>query len=193
MHNGELLQVAVVTVDGKLEWRFFDVIPKRQKDAPTMSDPLVQAPRYEFHFSMPEGRSPPEYPFLVHVYGAATLRLPSGVSIGQMHCTSTTYTQFTTTVSCINAGGRQLYKGYVILEAAVDGKHGWTISCDAKWKWSKCAALGPGFYPARWSNEKERQLSMVVVVDDQPKEVTFDAKHALLPDLEEPVPARPPD
>src|SRR5882762_7942658 len=42
VHNGELLQVAVVTDDGKLEWRFFDVIPKLEKDAPTLSDPVVQ-------------------------------------------------------------------------------------------------------------------------------------------------------
>jgi hypothetical protein len=93
-------------------------------------------------------------------------------------------------MDCVNAGGIEIYKGHVDLDCALDGSWGWTISCDAKWRWSRCAALGPGFYAARWKDGDKRQLVVLAHVGDKPEEVTFDAKK--LPDLSEPPTAHSP-
>ena len=190
VHNGELLQIIVMSEEGKLDLRFLDVVPNR-KDPPSPSDPVTRSGRYMFQFSVPEGHSLQEYPVLLHVYGAVRLNLPKGISPTWTHCTSTAYTQFSAAVSCINFGGKQLYKGYVTLNATLDGTRGWNISCEAKWR-SKCAALGPGFYPARWLKDKRERLVVVVVIDEKPREIVFDATRFVFPDVKEPAPARPP-
>jgi len=79
VHNGELLQVAVSNEHGEILSLFFDIIPK-QKDPPNPDDPIFRFPRYDFPFPVPENRRLQDYPMLVHVYGAVSLRLPAGLS-----------------------------------------------------------------------------------------------------------------
>ena len=127
---------------------------------------------------------------LLHVFGAVRLQLPSGSLPRHTKCTFDNYSPYTTQMNCTNSGGVEISKGHVDLDSALDGSWGWTISCDAKWRWSKCAALSPGFYAARWKDGQMQRLVVSAEVDDKPEEITFDAKK--LPDISEPPTARPP-
>ena len=189
VHNGELLQLLVKDDQGRFNWRFFDVSPKR-RDPPPFGDSVLQTARYQFVLSPPNGKRPEDYPTLLHVYGAVRLRFPVGNLPEHTRCTFSSYSPYSTQMSCVNSGGTEIYKGHVDLDSALDGSWGWTISCDAKWRWSKCAALGPGFYAARWKDSDNRQIVVLAQVGDKFQEITFDAKK--LPDLSEPAAAQPP-
>jgi len=189
VHNAELLQLLVKDDQGKFDSRFFDASPKRQ-DPPPADDKPLQTARYQFVISPPTGKRSEDYPMLLHVYGAVRLRFPVGQLPVHMRCTYSNRDSFTTQIDCLNAGGAEIYKGHVDLDSALDGSWGWTISCDAKWRWSKCAALGPGFYAARWRVADKRLLVVLAKVGEKTEEITFDAKK--LPDLSEPPTARPP-
>jgi hypothetical protein len=189
VHNGELLQLLVKNSQGNFEWRFFDVSPKRD-DPPPPGDKLLQTAHYQFVVAPPDGKRAEDYPALLHVYGAVRLRFPVASLPDQTHCTFSSYSPYTTQMNCVNSGGMEIYKGHVDLDSALDGNWGWTISCDAKWRWSKCAALGPGFYAARWKDKDRRQLIVLADVGAKSEEITFDARKR--PDLSEPPAARPP-
>jgi len=189
VHNGELLQLLVKDDQGRFDWRFFDVSSKRQ-DPPPPDDRLMQTPRYQFVVTAPNGKHAEDYPMLLHVYGAVRLRFPVASLPDHTRCTFSSYGPYTTQINCVNSGGTEIYKGHVDLDSALDGSWGWTVSCDAKWRWSKCAALGPGFYAARWKDGDRRQLVVLAEVGDKPEEITFDAKK--LVDLSEPPVAHPP-
>jgi len=189
IHNGELLQLLVKNDQHKFDWRFFDVSPKRQ-DPPPPDDKLLQTAHYQLVVTAPNGKRAEDYPMLLHVYGAVRLRLPVGSLPSHARCTFSSSGLYTTQIDCVNSGGIEISKGHVDLDSALDGSWGWTISCDAKWRWSKCAALGPGFYAARWRSPDKQQLVVSADVSGKPEEITFDAKK--LPDLSEPPAARPP-
>ena len=189
VHNGELLQLLVKDDKGKFDWRFFDVSQKRQ-DPPTLDDKVFQTTRFQFVVTPPNGKHAEDYPMLLHVYGAVRLRFPVGNLPEHTRCTFSSYSPYSTQMNCMNSGGAELYKGHVDLDSALDGSWGWTVSCDAKWRWSKCAALSPGFYAARWKDSDRRQLVVLAEVGDKFQEITLDAKK--LPDLSEPPTAQPP-
>jgi hypothetical protein len=189
IHNGELLQLPVKNGEGKFDGRFFDVSSKRQ-DPPQPDDKLLRTTHYQLVVEAPNGKRAEDYPMLLHVYGAVRLRLPAGSLPSHARCTFSIYSPYTTQMDCVNSGGIEIYKGHVDLDSALDGSWGWTISCDAKWRWSKCAALGPGFYAARWRCADRQQIAVLAEVGGKPEEITFDAKK--LPDLSEPPTARPP-
>lgn len=189
IHNGELLQLLVKNDEGKFDGRFFDVSPKRQ-DPPPPDDKLLQTTHYQLVITALSGKRAEDYPMLLHVYGAVRLRLPVGSLPSHARCTLISDSPFAAQIDCVNSGGIEIYKGHVDLDSALDGSWGWTISCDAKWRWSKCAALGPGFYAAHWRNSDRTQLVVLADVSGKPEEITFDAKK--LPDLSEPPTARPP-
>lgn len=187
IHGGELLQLVVKNDLGKFEWRFFDVTPKRENPPPS-DDALLQTVHYQF--VAPDGKRTEDYPLLLHVYGAARLRFPLENLPGSSQCTVDDFSPYTTRINCVNSGGAELYKGHIDLDSALDGSWGWTISCDAKWRFSKCAALGPGFYLARWRDNDRRQIVVLAQVGDKTQEITFDAKR--VPDLSEPASVMPP-
>jgi len=189
VHNGELLQLLVKDDAGKFDWRFFDVSSKRQSPPPP-DDRLLQTVHYQFVLTPPNGRGPEDYPMLLHVYGAVRLRFPVATLPSHTRCTFSSYSPYMTEMNCVNSGGMEIYKGHVDLDSALDGSWGWTISCDAKWRWSKCAALGPGFYAARWKDRDKRQLVVLAQIGEKSEEITFDAKK--LPDFSEPPTAHPP-
>jgi hypothetical protein len=188
IHNGELLQLLVKNDQGKFDWRFFDVSPKRQ-DPPPPGDKLLQTAHYQIVVTAPNGKRAEDYPMLLHVYGAVRLRLPVGIHPSHARCPFSSYRPYTTEMDCVNSGGIEISKGHVDLDSALDGSWGWSISCDAKWRWSKCAALGPGFYAARWRSSDKQQLVVSADVGGKPEEITFDAKK--LQGLSEPPAARP--
>jgi tetratricopeptide (TPR) repeat protein len=188
VHNRELLQILVKEGDA-FGWRFLDVEPAPESPA-SPQDNVLRSETYQFKIRKPKDNSATDYPLLIHVYGAAKFRLPSGSLPARTHCSATSYTSYRTDVDCTNSGAVQLYKGFVTVEAAIDGNSEWWISCDAKWRWSKCSVLGPGFYPARWKDGPGSRLVVLAVENDEPHEVTFEAKQ--MPDLREPPTAQPP-
>jgi hypothetical protein len=188
VHNRELLQILVKEGD-VFGWRFLDVEPAPESPA-SPQDNVLRSDTYQLNVRKPKDNSATEYPLLIHVYGAAKFRLPSGSLPARTHCSATSYTSYRTDVDCTNSGAVQLYKGFVTVEAAIDGNSEWWISCDAKWRWSKCSVLGPGFYPARWKDGPGSRLVVLAVENDEPHEVTFEAKQ--MPNLREPPTAQPP-
>jgi tetratricopeptide (TPR) repeat protein len=188
IHNRELLQILIKEGDA-FGWRFLDVEAAPESPA-NQQDNVLRSESYQFTIRKPEDKGTTEYPMLIHVYGAAKFRLPNGSLPARSHCSATSYTSYRTDVDCTNSGAVQLYKGFVTVEAAIDGNSEWWISCDAKWRWSKCSVLGPGFYPARWKDGPGSRLVVLAVENDKPHEVTFEAKQ--MPNLREPAPAQPP-
>jgi len=189
VHNGEVLQLLVRDDKNQLQWRFFDVQPV-PSSPPSPDNDALRTPRYQFQISDPRGRRAEDYPLLLHVYGAVSLRLPGGVLPGRTNCTAISYGAYGTNVNCTNSGAIQLYQGRVYLEASIDGRNTWTLHCDSKWRGSKCAALGPGFFLGRWKNARKQQVVVLVSIRDRSDEITFDAE--ALPDLPKPAPVRPP-
>ena len=189
VHNGELLQLLVRDDKNQLQWRFFDVqsVPS---SPPSPDNDVLRTPHYQFQFSDPRGRRAEDYPLLLHVYGAVSLRLPGGVLPGRTNCTAISYGAYGTNINCTNSGAVQLYQGHVRLEASIDGRNNWSLHCDSKWRGSKCAALGPGFFLGRWKNARKRQVVVLVSIRGQLEGITFDAE--ALPDLSKPAPVRPP-
>lgn len=188
VHNRELLQILVKEGDA-FGWRFLDVQPAPE-NPPDPQDDVLRAQAYQLTIRKPKDKDATEYPLLVHVYGAVKLQLPSGSLPARTHCSATSYTSYRTDVDCTNSGAVQLYKGFVTVDASIDGTTGWSISCDAKWRWSKCSVLGPGFYPARWKDGPGSRLVVLAVENDEPHEVTYEAQQA--PSLRESPTAQPP-
>jgi hypothetical protein len=188
-HNHDLLRVVIKGANGP-EWRFLDVTPN-PKDPADSQDAVLKTPVYEFDAHKPKGKQTTEYPLLLHVYGGVKLQFPVGSLPAHTHCSIMNPTTYRTDVDCSNSGAVPIYRGYVRLDGSIDGDSRWWISCDAKWRWSKCSALGPGFYVARWSNGPGSRLIVVAPVGGDSKEVGFEARQ--MPNLREPAPAQPPN
>jgi hypothetical protein len=90
VHNGELLQLLVKDDQGKVDWRFFDLTPKR-RDPPASDDRVLQASRSQFLLTPPDGKRAADYPMLLHVYGAVRLRFPVGNLPEHTRCTFSSY------------------------------------------------------------------------------------------------------
>jgi hypothetical protein len=192
VHNGELLQLLVKDDKDQLQWRFFDVQPL-PFSPPSPDNDALRTPRYQFQISDPRGRRAEDYPLLLHVYGAVSLRLPGRVLPGRTNCTAISYGAYGTNISCTNSGAIQLYQGRVYLKASIDGRGCANVYCDSKWRGSKCAALGPGFFLGRWKNARKRQVVVLVSIGGRPEEITFNAEDAEpSPLLSKPAPVRPP-
>lgn len=177
VHNGELLQVVVESESGQLIGRFFDISPNRD-DPPSQEDEPLQEPRYQFQFSVPEGKHLEDYPFLLHVYGASRLALPNGISPVYTNCTTISYGPYVAPrVSCNSSGGIERYLRFIDLDATLNGTMEWLLSCSGR-----CSLLGPGFYLARWKDSRRQKLSVLVSNNGKPKEVEFVAQNRPFPD-----------
>jgi len=195
VHNGEFLEVLAADDNGQLQGRFYDVAVN-PSDLPGPDDEAIRAPRYQFQFPVPKGKHLEDYPLLLHVYGATQLALPAGTRPVYTHCGTISYGPYGPThINCSSSGGGELYVGYVMFEATLDGSLEWNISCSARFRWQRCPLLGPGFYAARWKDQKRRKLAVLVSGDGKTKEVSLDAKSTPYtpPTLEPPHEARPPE
>jgi hypothetical protein len=115
------------------------------------------------------------YPLLVHVYGAMELNFPVGQLPEQVRCNASS-TGWTATATCTDYPPVTIYRGTVSVDAGFAGKAHRNLSCDAKWSWSKCSVIGPGFYLARWSDKDESKIMLLAVKDKKPVEIGFEVK-----------------
>lgn len=187
VHNGELLEVLTADDKGQLQGRFYDVLPNPD-DPPGPDDEALRTPRYQFQIPVPGGKRPADYPMLLHVYGATQLALPAGTRPVYTHCGTISYGPYGPThINCSSSGGGERYVRYVLFEATLDGNLQWNISCSRR-----CPLLGPGFYAARWKDQKRRRLAVLVSSDGKTKEIALDAEYTPNP-LKALHEARPPE
>jgi hypothetical protein len=172
VHNRELLQVFAYAADGKIvSLRYIDVTID-PKNPPPPDDPVQNLPAFQPVPTVPTKQS---YPLLVHVYGAMELSFPVGQLPEQVKCNASS-TGWTATATCTDYPPVTIYRGTVSVDAAFDGKTHRNLSCDAKWRWSKCSVIGPGFYLARWSDKDESKIMLLAVKDKKPVEIGFKVK-----------------
>jgi hypothetical protein len=173
VHNRELLEVEAYAKDGAVTLRYLDVMID-PKSPPPADDPIQSLPVYPGFFAI--GQPKKDYPLLIHVYGATALSLPAGQLPARTDCDVTTGFLNRTSINCEQYPPIPLSTGYVVIDASIDGQHGHNISCDAKWKWSKCSVILPGFYLARWKDTRQSQIELVGLRDGKPEEIGFDVR-----------------
>jgi hypothetical protein len=173
VHNRELLEVEAYAKDGSVTLRYLDVTID-PKNPPAPDDPIQNLPTYPGFFGIEQARK--NYPLLIHVYGATALNLPAGQLPARINCDITDVFQNRTNINCTQYPPIPLSRGYVVIDASIDGQHGHNISCDAKWKWSKCSVILPGFYAARWKDSGQSQIELLGLRDGKPEEIGFDVR-----------------
>ncbi len=169
VHGYDMLQLVGGTPDAPI-MRFLDV-SKNAKNPPTPDDAAFRSPIYDFAANFSKGKTAQNYPILVHVYGGVTLSLPVGKIPARSSCSMTTWTAYQTNIDCVSYPSVEIDRGYVTLSVSIGSDSYRSLNCEAKWKWSRCSAIAPGFYFAR-TGKKNR---LMVLTDDhgQPKEVGF--------------------
>lgn len=169
MHNRELLQVAAYAADGSVSLRYVDVRIDA-KNPPPADDPVQNLPAFQPASAMPQAKN--SYPLLVHVYGAVSLSFQVGELPARTNCNIITFSSIQTNVSCTTFPPIPINRGTVLLEAAMDN-HPVEMSCDAKWRWSKCSVVSPGFYLARWKDARQSEIILFGTRNDKPEEIGF--------------------
>jgi hypothetical protein len=161
VHNRELLWI-LRNGDSGPELRYLDAqIDKRNPPPP--NDAVQNSPAYQPQpdpKTLPKSKQNINYPLLVHVYGSTQLQFPSGQLQGHTDCTVNSFSPYTTTVHCTQSEPVQLTRGAANIYASIDGEKRF-FGCEAKWKWSKCSAIPPGFYGARWKDESHKQIMIL--------------------------------
>ncbi len=174
VHNRELLElVAYYSVEKsawQMELRYIDVTPD-QKDPPPPDDPVQSLPTAEGYYHIDQAKQP--YPLLVHVYGAEALSFRVGELPARTNCEISSSVLNRTNVNCTQYPPIPINRGTVQVQASIDGKlRG--FSCDAKWRWTQCSFLQPGFYEARWKDDRHSQLVILGLKDGKPKEIGYE-------------------
>jgi hypothetical protein len=160
VHNRELLEVMAYDSQGNVSLRYIDVTID-PKNPPPPDDAIESFPAVAGFFNTNE-QTRHDYPVLVHVYGAVSLSLPAGELPARTSCDITdTYLNNSTHIECRQYPPIELSRGYVVIDAGIDGSRQHNISCDAKWRWSKCSVVGPGLYEARWKDSTHSQLLLL--------------------------------
>jgi hypothetical protein len=172
-HHWTLL--AILAQDrGQTTVRFFDV-----KRASPGAPPAHSA--VPMSFAVPKGKQVTDYPLLLHVYGNSTQRYIAWTLPESTSCTATSNGDDSVRANCTTYPASNIEHEFKGLFATLDGDLGWDISCTAGWVGSNCAALNPGFYAARWKDDRRRQLrALVVYRNGKVEEVTFDIKRSEL-------------
>jgi hypothetical protein len=151
--------------------RFLDV-QADPKNPPSSDDPTLQAVPFDFRVPYPEGKSGKDYSLLVHVYSSLTLSLPDGELPAHTSCKVYSWTAIQTSIDCMSTPPVELHRGYVDVNFGVGTKNNLTMHCEAKWRWSRCSALEPGFYYGRI--EKDRIVLLTHDAQAKPHEVGFE-------------------
>jgi hypothetical protein len=154
--------------------RFLDV-SKDVKNPPPPDDPAYRLPIYDFAVNFPKGKTAQDYPMLVHVYGGVTLSLPVGRIPARSHCSMTTWTAYQTNIDCVSYPSVEIDRGYVTLSVSIGTDRYKSLNCEAKWRWSRCSNIDPGFYFARM--EENNRIEVLTNDDGKPKEIGFEVVH----------------
>jgi hypothetical protein len=174
VHNKELLEVLAYDSKGAMSLRYIDV-KIDPKNPPPPDDPIESLPPFAGLFSASE-QTRQDYPVLVHVYGAVGLRLPAGQIPARTRCRIASSFVNQTDVNCTQFPPIELTRGYVTLDASIDGERVNTMSCSAKWRWSKCSVIGPGLYEARWADSSHSRVFLLGKHDGKKMEMGFQVR-----------------
>jgi len=169
VHGFDILQIVGGGPDAPI-MRFLDV-SKNEKSPPKQGDAALRSPIYDFAVNFPKGKTAQDFPMLVHVYGGVTLNLPVGQIPARSSCSMTTWTAYQTNINCVSYPSVEIDRGYVTLTVSIGDDQYESLNCEAKWRWSRCSAIAPGFYYARMG--KKNRLMVLTDDDGQPKEVGF--------------------
>lgn len=174
VHNRELLEVLAYDSTGNMSLRYLDVTID-PKNPPPPNDPIEDLPTFPGLFAIDQTKR--DYPILVHVYGAVSLSFQAGEFPARANCDITAPFPNQVNVNCTQYPPVPIYHGSVQVEASIDGHlpHS-NLSCDAKWRWSKCAVVGPGFYAARWKDDSHSQIILLGERNGKPKETGFEVR-----------------
>lgn len=167
VHNRELLQVFAYAPDGSVSLRYIDVTID-PKNPPLPDDPVQNLPA--FQPTLAEAKN--SYSELVHVYGAVSLSFQVGELPARTNCNVTAFSSMQANINCTSFPPIPINRGTVKVEASIDG-HMKSLSCDAKWRWSKCSVISPGFYIARWKDAGQSQIILFGTRNDKPQEIGF--------------------
>ncbi len=143
IHDGNMIQVIWGPPEAPIT-RFLNVSPN-QKNPPLPSDPVYSFSAFDFTVQYPKGKTAQDYPVLVHVYGGVTLDFPAGQIPAKTQCTTTTWSSYQTNTNCVSYPPVEINRGHVTLEISTERLSFGSLECDAKWKWSRCSVIRPGF------------------------------------------------
>jgi len=172
VHDGNLLQIIGGSPEAPV-MRFLSVSPN-VKSPPLASDPVFSSPGFDFIAQYPKGKTAQDYPVLVHVYGGVTLDFPVGQIPAKTQCTATTWSKYQTDINCVSYPPVEINRGHVTIEVSMERMMYGSLDCDAKWKWSRCSVIRPGFYYARIEGDKK----LMVLTNDHgnAKEIGFSVR-----------------
>jgi hypothetical protein len=173
--NRRLLEVVAYDATGNITLRYIDASID-PRNPPPPNDPIESLPVYAGLYSTND-QTRKDYPVLLHVYGAVSLSLPAGQLPARTSCDITDrYINNAIHVECTQFPPIPLSRGYIVIDAAIDGDRQRNISCDAKWRWTRCSVLGPGLYESRWTDGNHSKISVLVRRDGKPKEIGFEVR-----------------
>jgi hypothetical protein len=168
IHNREVLQVFAYAADrSSISVRYLDV-EIDAKNPPPPDDPVENLPA--FQPTIPQAKT--SYPELIHVYDAVSLSFQVGELPAQTNCNITAFTSTMANVNCTSFPPVPISRGRVDVHASVNGKLK-SLSCEARWKWSKCSVVAPGFYLARWKDASQSEIILVSTRNGKPEEMGF--------------------
>jgi len=167
VHNRELLQVFAYAPDGSVSVRYIDVSID-PKNPPPPDDPVQNLPAFQPTVTAAKN----SYPELVHVYGAVSLSFQVGELPARTNCNITAFSSTVANLNCTSFPPIPISRGTVEVNASINGRLR-SLSCEAKWKWSKCSVISPGFYIARWKDERKSQIILFGTRNDEPEEIGF--------------------
>jgi hypothetical protein len=170
VHNRELLEVFAYDSNGAVTLRYLDVTID-PKNPPPPDDPVQNLPASPGFFSITEK----PYPLLIHVYGAVSLSLPVGELPARTNCQITAIGSTQANVDCRQYPPIPINRGTVEVQASVNGRLK-SLSCEAKWHWSKCSVLMPGFYEAHWKDNSESKIVLLGQRNGKLEEVGFELR-----------------
>jgi hypothetical protein len=174
VHNRELLEVFAYAADGSsVSLRYIDVTID-SKNPPPPDDPVQSLPAYPGFFTISQEKQ--TYPLLVHVYGAVSLSFQLGQLPARTNCDVTVPTPNRANVNCRQYPPIPINQGMVAVQASIDGHMVNGMSCDAKWRWSKCSVVGPGFYSARWKNDRRSEIILLGLRNSKTQELGFEVR-----------------
>lgn len=173
VHNRELLEVFAYDSSGNVTLRYLDVTID-PKDPPPPDDPVQSLPTFPGFFTINQTKQ--AYPLLVHVYGAVALSFQVGELPARTNCDITAPFFNRLNVNCTQYPPIPINRGTVDVQASIDGHTVNGMSCDAKWKWSKCSVIGPGFYEARWKNDRHSEIIFMGLRNGKTEEIGFEVR-----------------
>jgi hypothetical protein len=151
--------------------------------APHATPPL--APIYGFSVVYPNGKAASDYPIFIHVYGSVSQSFAVGQIPAQSSCSAQSWTPYQTTLNCTTRPAREIDRGYVTVDFSASVTMYASMDCWAKWRWSHCSALEPGFYYAR--PDKNRMIVLTHDGKGNPKEIGFEPHIPNDPALQSPM------